>query len=137
MVGAKFLQCHENCVRNPHLRQPYNILMRDLSFAGGAFALAATYSQQWRTQGTHRLLLVARLFIAVPVLVFGVESFIYSTATPVFPSPKLMPTWIPLRPVWNYAMGAVMVVTGLCLLMNRKAREAALWLGAGVLCIVL
>jgi len=124
-------------VRSPQLRQPYTILFRDFSFAGGAFALAATYSQQWRTQGTHRFLWVARLMIGVPVIAFGVQSFIYPLNVPGIALVPLMPTWIPLRPVWNYAMGAVEVVTGLCLVMNLKARAAALWLGVANLVIVL
>jgi len=124
-------------VRHPHARLAWNIALRDLSFAGGAFALAATHSQRWRTQGTHRLLWAARLFLGVPVLVFGVESFMYPLFVPGIPDNRLTPTWMPLRPAWNYGTGAVEVATGLCLMMNRKARAAAIWLGVAILLLVL
>ena len=99
--------------------------------------MAITYTQQWRTQGTHRLLWIPRLFIAVPVIVFGVESFIYPLGVPGITLNPLMPAWIPLRPVWNYATGAIEVITGICLLINLRARAAAIWLGVTILLLVL
>lgn len=124
-------------VRVPHERIAWNIALRDLSFAGGAFALAATYSDRWRTQGTHRLLWAARLFLGLPVLIFGIESFIFPLFVPGIPDDRLAPTWVPLRPAWNYVMGAIEAVTGLCLVINRKARTAALVLGVAILVLVL
>jgi uncharacterized membrane protein YphA (DoxX/SURF4 family) len=126
-----------NILRFPHARVAWNIAMRDISFGGGALAMAVTYTQQWRTQGTHRLLWIPRLFIAVPVIVFGVESFIYPLGVPGITLNPLMPAWVPLRPVWNHATGAIEVVTGLCLLTNQKARTAAIWLGITILLLVL
>jgi uncharacterized membrane protein len=124
-------------IRVPHARIAWNIAFRDLSFAGGAFALAATYTEQWRTQGTHRLLWVARLFLGVPVLIFGAQHFIYPLFVPGVPDDRLTPTWMPFPHAWSYATGAIEVATGLCLVINWKARTAALWLGAAILVLVL
>lgn len=126
-----------NIFRFPHARVAWNVALRDFSFGGGALAMAATYTQQWRTQGTHRLLWIPRLFIAVPVIVFGVESFIYPLGVPGITLNPLMPAWIPLRPFWNYATGAIEVITGICLLINLRARAAAIWLGVTILLLVL
>jgi uncharacterized membrane protein len=123
--------------RHPHARIAWNIALRDLSFAGGAFALAATYSEQWRTEGTHRLLWVARLFLGVPVLIFGVQHFIYPLFVPGVPDNRLTPAWMPFPHAWSYATGAIEVATGLCLVINRRARTATLWLGAAILVLVL
>jgi len=48
-----------------------------------------------------------------------------------------MPAWIFARPVWNYATGIVEVITGVCLVVNIKARLAAIWLGITVFLVVL
>lgn len=126
-----------NIFRFPHARVAWNVALRDFSFGGGTLAMAATYTQQWRTQGTHHLLWIPRLFIAVPVIVFGVESFIYPLGVPGITLNPLMPAWIPLRPFWNYATGAIEVITGICLLINLRARAAAIWLGVTILLLVL
>jgi uncharacterized membrane protein len=117
----------------PHNRFAWNIVLREFTFAGGAFALAITQSKEWRTRGTHRFLWVPRLLIGIPITVFGVEYFLYPLFVPGIPLNRLMPAWVPAAAVWNYATGAVQVVTGLCLVINRKARPAAIWLGLTIL----
>jgi len=121
---------------SPHDRFAWNVALREFTFAGGAFAFAITSTDEWQRRGTHRFLWVPRLFIGIPVTVFGVEYFLYPLFVPGIPLNRLMPTWIPAGPVWNYATGAILVVTGLCLVINRKARLAATWLGLTILFLV-
>jgi uncharacterized membrane protein len=89
-----------------------NIGLRDINFAAGAFALAITQTDEWQQSGTHRLLWAPRFLIGIPMIVFGVEYFFYPLLVPGIPLRASMPDWIPARPVWNYATGAIQVVTG-------------------------
>jgi uncharacterized membrane protein len=121
----------------PHARIAWNIALRDFNFAGGAFALAITQTRQWQQTGTHRFLWAPRLFIGIPMIVFGIEYFFYPLLVPGIPLRASMPDWIPARPVWNYATGVIQVVTGACLVINGKVRLAAIWLGVTILLLVL
>lgn len=136
-LGFEALMHIPTVVRIPHERLAWNIALRDISFAGGAFALAITTTEQWRKQGKHGLLWAARLSIALPVLIFGIESLVFPLLTPGVPDSRITPTWMPFRSAWGYATGALEVATGFCLTINRRTREAALWLGIGILLLVL
>ena len=41
-----------------------------------------------------------------------------------------MPCWVPLPSLWGYLTGAVLLVAGLALAVNRKPRTAAASIGA-------
>ena len=38
---------------------------------------------------------------------------------------------------WGYPAGAIYVIAGLCLILNKEARRAAAWLGLVILLLVL
>lgn len=122
-------------VRFPHERITWNIALRDLSFAGGAFALA--YSLEWRARRARSVLWAARTFIAIPVIVFGVEAFVYPLFLPGVPNRRLTPAWMPGGPAWSYATGVIEIATGVCLLLNLKARRAAFWLGGAIVVLTI
>jgi hypothetical protein len=56
---------------------------------------------------------------------------------PGVPLEKLTPPWIPMHALWGYPTGAIFVVAGVCLIINKEARRAATWLGAVILLLVL
>ena len=56
---------------------------------------------------------------------------------PGVPLGKLTPAWIPLRLVWGYLTGAILLVAGAGMLVNKQARTAAVWLGAAITLLVL
>jgi uncharacterized membrane protein len=124
-------------IKFPHARIAWSIALRDINFAAGAFALAITQTDEWQRSGTHRFLWAPRFLIGLPMIIFGVEYFFYPLLVPGIPLRRDMPAWIPVRPVWNYATGVIQVVTGICLVINRKARLAAIWLGITILLVVL
>lgn len=64
-----------SCAQNPRNRFDLAIALRELSFSGGALALAATLTGE-RERGKHLLATVARYFVAIPVLFFSFEQFI-------------------------------------------------------------
>ena len=47
-----------------------------------------------------------------------------------------MPHWVPAGAFINYLTGAILVVTGTFILINRKTRAAATYLGACILLLV-
>lgn len=122
---------------NPHDRISWAVALRDLSFSCGAFAFAGAQRKLQSTNTTSLLVTVARHCIAVTSIFFGVEHFLHPEFAPGVPLPKITPTWIPLRLFWNYLAGIVLLVAGACLLINKKSRLAAIYLGLTILLIVL
>jgi uncharacterized membrane protein len=124
-------------VSAPGNRFAWAVALRDLAFSGGALAFAATQTETWRTQGRHRVITVARLFIGIPIAFFGVEHFLHPEFAPGVPLARLTPSWFPVDLLLSYLTGAVFVVTGVSLIVNREARLAATWLGLMILVLVL
>jgi uncharacterized membrane protein len=124
-------------VNTPTSRLLWVVALRDLAFSGGALSVAAAQRKPWTPRVRQRLTLVARLFIGVPITFLGVEQFLHPELAPGVPLPKLTPLWIPGHALWGYPIGAVYVVAGLCLIINKKAAMAAAWLGLLILLLVL
>ncbi|HEY6388214.1 MAG TPA: hypothetical protein VIX91_21245 [Candidatus Acidoferrum sp.] len=124
-------------VANPTDRISWTVALRDLAFSGGAFAFAGAQSRLQSKSVTPALLTLTRFLIAIAALFFGVEHFLHPEFAPGIPLEKLTPTWIPFRLFWAYLAGAVLIVAGVCILVNKEARLAATWLGIMILLIVL
>jgi uncharacterized membrane protein len=121
----------------PRNRILWAVALRDLSFSGGALAFAATQTETCKTRLAPGVVTLARLFIGIPIVVFGVEHFLHPEFAPGVPLAKLTPLWIPAHLFLAYLTGAVFVVTGLCLIVNKEARLAATWMGLMILLLVL
>lgn len=124
------------------LRQPQNrfaaaLALRELSFSGGALALAASLSREWRERGTRIAATVARYFLAVPVLFYSFEQFRHADHVPGIPLALATPTWIWGHGIWTYLVAAVYLIAGIPLLLGKKTRAAASWLGLTVLFVIL
>jgi len=123
---------------NPHDRISWAVALRDLSFSAAAFAFASTQASAPRPpNSTPILLILPRYVMAITALFFGVEHFLHPDFAPAVPLAKLTPTWIPLHLVWSFLAGAVLLAAGACLLVNKKARAAATYLGMTILLIIL
>ncbi len=123
--------------RHPGNRFALALVLRELSFSGGALALAASLTEEWREHGTHALATVARYFIAVPVLFYSLEQFLHGHHVPGIPLEKVTPQWVYAHAFWTYLAAVVYAVAGLLLLVGKKTRPAAIWLGVTVLFVVL
>lgn len=121
----------------PGNRILWAVALRDLAFSGGTLAFAATQTETWRTQGKHWVITFARFFIGIPVAFFGVEHFLHPEFAPGVPLAKLTPAWVPGHLFLAYLTGAVFVVTGLCLMVNKEPRLAATGLGLMILVLVI
>jgi len=123
--------------KNPRDRIGLALVLRELSFSGGALALAASLTQQWRERGTHIFATIARYFIAIAVLFYSFEQFLHGDHVPAVPLQKMMPDYVYGHAIWTYVAAAVYAVAGVLLLVGKKTRAAAIWLGATVLFVEL
>ena len=124
-------------VNTPTSRLLWVVCLRDLAFSGGALSVAAIQKEPWTPQVRQRLILLAQLFIGVPITFLGVEQFLHPELAPGVPLIKLTPSWFPGHAFCGYLTGVIYVVAGLCLMINKQARLAATWLGLVILLLVL
>jgi hypothetical protein len=116
----------------------WTLLLRELAFGGGGWLLAAgAMREQGHGQGGSKLVLVGRILIGVAAVFYGVETFLHPLGMPGVPLEKLMPEWIPGRVIIGYLTAAILVVAGLFILLAKKTRMAATYLGAWIVLLVL
>lgn len=114
-------------VHNPQNRFSAALMLRELSFSGGALALGAGLWKQ------KRLTTFARYLIAVPVLFYSFEQFRHGNYVPGIPLNRVTPTWLWGHALWTYLAAAVYAVAGMMLIAGTRTRAAATWLGLTVL----
>ena len=123
--------------KNPRNQIGLTLALRELSFSGGALALAASLTDKWRERGTLILATIARYFVAIPVLFYSFEQFLRGDHVPGVPLEPLTPAYVYGHAIWTYLAAVVYAVTGALLLAGKKTRAAATWLGATVLFVEL
>lgn len=125
-------------LRAPHNRFTWTFMLRELSFGGGGWLLAAaTMNESHRqAQGRKVLFTVGRLLIAIAAVFYGIQHFLHSINVPGVPLERLMPTWMP-RTLISYLTGAILVVAGICIFLAKKTRRAATYLGTWIFLVVL
>ena len=119
---------------NPRDRIAWVIVVREMSFAGGGWILAGN---AMRGEGKSNLITVGRVFIAIATIFFGVEHFLHPAGCPGVPLEKLTPAWIPGRLFIGYLTGAILLVAGASILLDKKTRIAATSLGTWIVLLVL
>jgi uncharacterized membrane protein len=111
------------------------LLLRELSFGGAGWILAGSAMSE---RGSGRsLITIGRLILGAAAIVYGVEHFLHPLGMPGVPLQKEMPTWIPARPLIDYVTGVLLLISGVCILVNKKTRTAATYLGSWILLMVL
>jgi uncharacterized membrane protein len=125
--------------RHAHNRFGLILTLRELSFCAGPLALVASLglAQKGRERAMHILATIARYFIAVPVLLYSFEQFVHADHVPAIPLELVTPQWIFGHAVWTYLGAVVYAVAGLALLLDKKPRAAAAWVGLTVLFVEL
>ena len=119
--------------RNPQNRFALALMLRELAFCGGPLALAASLSGDWRERRTRILLTIARYFVAIPVLVYAIQQFMHGDHVPGVPLEPLTPTWIFGHALWTCVAAIGYAIGGIFLLIGKKTRAAATWVGLTVL----
>jgi uncharacterized membrane protein len=118
---------------SPRDRIAWVIVIREMSFAGGGWILAGN---AMRGQGKSKLITVGRLLIAIAAIFFGVEHFLHPAGCPGVPLEKLTPEWIPGRLLIGYLTGVILLVAGAAILLAKKTRMAATYLGTWIVLVV-
>jgi uncharacterized membrane protein YphA (DoxX/SURF4 family) len=119
---------------SPKDRFAWVIVVREMSFAGGAWIFAAN---TMREQPKSKLINLGRVLIAIAAIFFGAEQLLHPAGCPGVPLEKLTPAWIPGRLLIGYLTGAILLVAGASILLDKKTRIAATYLGIWVLLLVL
>jgi uncharacterized membrane protein len=105
------------------------LTLRELAFSGGALALAANLAEQSNVQGSRIFATIARYFVGIPVLVYSIAQFLHADLLPGVPLQRATPDYIWGHSAWAYIAGFVYLFGGLLLLIGKKARVAATWVG--------
>jgi uncharacterized membrane protein YphA (DoxX/SURF4 family) len=116
-------------VAHPNDRIRWAVVLRDSAFACGGLALTGFTTQQANPRLSRILIFVARLAIGIVLIVFGVEHLLHPEFAPGVPLPKLTPSWVPLPLFWAYLVGAVLLVAGAAILLNKRSRMGAATVG--------
>jgi uncharacterized membrane protein YphA (DoxX/SURF4 family) len=133
---------------NPKDRFAWTLVFRESSFAAGGWILAASSilagnalrekaREQGRGHGGSKLITVGRVLIGLAAVFYGVEHFLHPLNVPGVPLEKLTPAWIPGRVLIGYLTGTILVVAGAAILLARKTRMAATYLGTWIVLLVL
>ena len=122
---------------HPGDRFAWTFVFRESSFGGGGWILAGNaMREQGRGQGGSKLITVGRVVIAIAAIFYGVEHFLHPANVPGVPLEKLMPAWIPGRLLIGYVTGAILVFAGASILLAKKTRMAATYLGTWIVLLV-
>jgi len=124
-------------LQDPHDRIAASLALRELSFSGGALALAASLSVQWGERWKNIQATIARYFVAVPVLFYSFEQFMHGKQVPGVPLARVTPDYIFGHALWTYLAATVYAIAGVFLVVGKKTRAAATWVGLTVLAVEL
>jgi hypothetical protein len=122
----------------PRDRFSWTLLLRELAFGGGGWLLAGgAMREQGREHGRWQVLVtVGRVLVGIAATFYGVETFLHPLGMPGIPLEKLMSEWIPARPLIGYLTAAILVAAGASILLAKKTRMAATYLGTWIVLLV-
>ena len=123
--------------QNPRDRFGLTLALRELSFSGGPLALAASLTEPSRERVRRILATVARYFVTIPLLFYSFEQFLHGDHVPGVPLEPLTPAYIFGHAIWTYLAAVAYAVGGIFLLVGKKTRSAATWVGLAVLFVEL
>jgi len=122
---------------DPRNRIPWVLTVREMSFGGGGWILAGhALREQGRWQIGSKLITVGRVLIGIAAVLYGVETILHPLGMPGVPLEKLMPAWIPARLLIGYLTATILFVAGAAILLARKTRTAATYLGTWIVLLV-
>lgn len=112
------------------------LVFRELSFGAGGWVLAGDALKRSGHGSGSKLITVGRIIIGAAAIFYGIEQFLRPVNVPGVPLEMLMPAWIPARLLIGYVTGAILIVAGVCILIAKKTRTAATYLGAWIALLV-
>lgn len=123
---------------NPRDRFGWTLTLREALFGGGGWILAGNaLREQGRGQVGSKLITVGRVLIGIAAIFYGIENSLHTANVPGVPLEKLMPAWIPAHLLIGWITGAILVVAGVCIMLDKRTRIAATYLGTWIVLLVL
>ncbi len=116
-------------IAQPHDRLSWTLMLRETAFAGGPLALAGAAWQRNSNRSASALIAIGRICVAVPLIFYSIEHFVFPKSAPGVPLEKMTPNWVPIPEFWAYAVGVVLLVAGVAMLLNWRTRVAAASVG--------
>jgi uncharacterized membrane protein len=124
-------------IATPRDRFGWILTLREMLFGGGGWILAGHAMRgEGQERVGNRLITIGRVIIGVAAIFYGIENSMHTTNVPGVPLEKLMPAWIPAHLLIGWLTGAILFVAGICILLNRKTRMAATYLGTWIVLVV-
>jgi hypothetical protein len=124
----------------PGDRFGWTLLLRELAFGGGGWILAGNAMRERGRESNPSapafFVTVGRVLTGIAATFYGVETFLHPLGMPGVPLEKLMSEWIPARPLIGYLTAAILVAAGLAILLAKKTRMAATYLGTWIVLLV-
>lgn len=120
----------------PGNRNGWVIVFRETSFGAGGWAIASGAMAAGRVRTKRILLTISRVLIGLTAVFFGVEHFLHSANVPGVPLQKVMPDWFPGGAIVVCLTGAIELVCGAAILIGKKTRTMATYLGAWIVLLV-
>lgn len=111
-----------------------NNALKDTALVFSAFILACASS----TRNNSTMKIAERTLgvsLALVMVAFGIEHFIYKEFTPGVPSWSFVTFWIPWRPFWGYITGAAMLIGGVMIIARKKQSVTAAATGIMILSV--
>jgi uncharacterized membrane protein len=125
----------KGALAHPRNRFVWTYVLRESSFAAGGWILAGNARRE-QGRGQSALITVGRLIIAIAAIFYGMEHFLHPTGVPGVPLERIMPSWIPARMLIGYLTGAILLIAGVSILLAKRTRLAATYLGTWILLLV-
>jgi uncharacterized membrane protein len=126
-----------------HQRIFWTLTVREMAFAGGAMVLAGSLWPRAGSAGAS-LMLVGRGLVALIMIFYAIEHFLFPRFVPGVPLEKMTPAWVPAPTLLAYLVGIILLVGGVGLIIypmiqaagaRRTIQVAAA--GAGVMLLLL
>lgn len=120
-----------------HERTAWVVVFREPSFGAGGLLLAAIAASTWNSRTKTGVITIGRIVIGITAVFFSVQQFLHPTLAYGVPLEKPMPPWIPAPAIIGYLTAAILLIAGICILLNQKTRMAATYLGTWILLLVI
>lgn len=120
----------------PRDRFTWALFARELFFATGAWALAASLFTQPHRVGPRRIIATCRILIGAILVFYAVENLLHPEFAPGVPLEQITIAIVPFPQFWGYLAGTLLLIGGFAQLINRRARATATWLGIAIALLV-
>jgi uncharacterized membrane protein YphA (DoxX/SURF4 family) len=123
-------------VAKPSDRIGWTLIFRESSFGGGGWVLAGHAMREQGRKAGSKLITIGRVLVSLAAIVFGVENFLHTANVPGVPLERFMPAWIPAHSLIGWLTGIILFVAGVTMLVGKKTRTAATYLGTWLVLLV-